>query len=163
MGRWLFTTMLAGEFFSVNEYGEKQQHIGLPLYLGVETGDTPEEAFSRIYGKHSLHQMPSLANAPIHAFELAGKSVTLDYGKSKKIAGHDATEEALTGYVANGSECEWCHEEIPSNGAARYSHLKKHVRQLVKKSLLTEEQGQAIRSVELAPEMRAIFEGEFKK
>jgi hypothetical protein len=57
--------------------------------------------------------------------------------------------------------CPYCSGEVPSNGAAQFSHLKKHINELVGRSVLTKEQADGIRSIKLTPEMAQIFAGAF--
>jgi hypothetical protein len=54
-------------------------------------------------------------------------------------------------------ECRWCHEKLPSNGAAQFSHLRKHVNELIRKGDLTMEQATTIRRVKLEPNIETIF------
>lgn len=58
-------------------------------------------------------------------------------------------------------KCPYCANEIPSNGAAQYSHLKKHVNELVVRKVLTLEQGNEIRKTKLTPEMEKVFSEAF--
>lgn len=58
--------------------------------------------------------------------------------------------------------CPYCAGEVPSNGAAQFSHLKKHINDLVGRAVLTKEQADGIRSVKLTPEMAQIFAGAFQ-
>lgn len=61
-------------------------------------------------------------------------------------------------------KCEWCGETLPSNGAAQFSHLRKHIKQLVEGKLLSEENGKEVRSIKLSNELINIFsEGKKQK
>jgi hypothetical protein len=54
-------------------------------------------------------------------------------------------------------QCEWCDAEICSNGAAQFSHLKKHLALLVKEEIITDKDSKKVRSTKLTPKMRKIF------
>ena len=58
-------------------------------------------------------------------------------------------------------KCEWCKQEIPKNGAAQFSHLKKHLSELVEKGALTARKAKSIRSTKLDKKIRRIFHKEF--
>ena len=60
-------------------------------------------------------------------------------------------------------ECRWCDESIPKNGAAQFSHLKKHVNELKKKGLLTEDQASSVRKLKLEQEIEDVFKSGFKR
>lgn len=61
----------------------------------------------------------------------------------------------LSGYQPK--KCPYCTSDVPSNGAAQFSHLKKHVNELVSRKVLTVEQAAAIRSTKLTEEMQKVF------
>ena len=58
-------------------------------------------------------------------------------------------------------KCQHCGNMIPSNGAAQFSHLKKHVKELLSAGKLTDEQVKEIRSIRLKPEHEQIFAAHF--
>lgn len=60
-------------------------------------------------------------------------------------------------------QCEWCGSMIPSNGAAQFSHLRKHINELVKKGKLTELAAKSINSTKLSKVMRKLFERHFNE
>jgi hypothetical protein len=158
--KWLFTTLLAGEYHISLPDGELESHTGLDMFLGVGTGDTPDEAFSGIFNKLGLDKL-HLENATIYAHEVVDsrKVHRVNFSKAKHIIVFDG-KKAI--YDDNKKACEWCGKELPTNGAAQFSHIKMHFRQLVNKGKLTPEQAN-VRSVELSPELRKIFEEHFKK
>lgn len=59
--------------------------------------------------------------------------------------------------------CPYCQAEVPTNGAAQFSHLKKHINELVSKGVLDEKQAKSIRSVKLSVKMRKVFKGVFQR
>lgn len=61
----------------------------------------------------------------------------------------------------NKIKCPYCDDKVSSNGAAQFSHLKKHVRELVKEGAITKRQASGIRSIKLTPRLRKIFKDSF--
>lgn len=58
-------------------------------------------------------------------------------------------------------KCKWCDDDIPSNGAAQFSHLKKHINQLVERGILNKSQASKIRSIKLDNKHEKIFADAF--
>lgn len=77
--------------------------------------------------------------------------------KGEEVKGEESVESKF-----KISKCEWCGNELSSGGAARFSHLKKHVRELVKNGVLSQEQANDVHSVKLTDEMRKLFEQHYK-
>lgn len=157
--QWIFVTQLAGAYVSVAPDGEETEHTGLSMYLGVGRGPNPDVAFSRIYGRIGLERIPELGDANIHAFEIVGDGKDVNFQKARKLRDNDGKQVV---YNENREICEWCQKDLPTNGAAKFSHLKMHLRQLVEKGKLTEEQAQ-VRTLKLPPEIRKVFEASFAK
>jgi hypothetical protein len=160
MPRYLFITDFKGSYEVHDADGNSQQHVGLSMYLGVQEGSSPNEAFASLYSKHSLERVfTDLGSQGAYCFEVHGSGIDIDMKKMFKIH----KDDQAAGQVTNEVKCEWCGEAIPINGAARFSHLKKHIRELVKKKLLTLEQANAVRKVDLDDAIKAICIAHFKK
>jgi hypothetical protein len=84
------------------------------------------------------------------------------------IVSTEAREEAkqsgkdLPDAKYNRIECSWCNQMIPRNGAAQFSHLKKHINEVIQDGKITEEEAKEIRSVKLDPKYDVIFKKFFK-
>ena len=59
-------------------------------------------------------------------------------------------------------KCEYCGESIPKNGAAQFSHLRKHVKQLVDRDVISDLEAKKIRKVKLSPGMKKKFKEAFR-
>ena len=59
-------------------------------------------------------------------------------------------------------KCEYCGESIPKNGAAQFSHLRKHVKQLVDQGMISDLEAKQIRKVKLNPKMKKRFQNAFR-
>ena len=59
-------------------------------------------------------------------------------------------------------KCEYCGESIPRNGAAQFSHLRKHVKQLVDRGVVSDLEAKKIKKVKLNPEMKKKFQKAFR-
>jgi hypothetical protein len=59
-------------------------------------------------------------------------------------------------------KCIWCKQMIPRNGAAQFSHLKKHVNEIVQDGKITEDEAKEIRSVKLNDKYIDVFKKFFK-
>ena len=158
MPEWIFvTTMMPGSYCSILPNGEEKTYTGLSLYLGVQRGKTPEEAFKRLYDKHGYEfHLADIHKAKVYAAQIE----ELEFINVELSLKHNIDEEIKPD---NGVICEWCSEKLPPHGAARFSHLSKHVKQLVRKKLLTEEQASAINSLKLSDEIRKIFVDHFSR
>lgn len=166
MKKFIFVTgIMRGNYVSVTDVGEEVNYSGVSLYLGTSKGENVTEAWEKLLGKHGLDIcLPDFRTHDIIAFEIADDGVEL----SAKIKGAmKPTNVVEPGSVKVGKfgekTCQWCGEVLPGNGAAQFSHLKKHINWLVSKEVLTKEESQAIRSVKLTPEMEKKFKIGFKK
>jgi len=156
--KWIFTTELKGEYTSVDPLGKCTIYSGLSMYLGAQEGKTPEKAFNKLYNMHGLkHRLPDIHNAVIYAFEVNHTGVRLDLNKSLESKNEEKQQ------LPKSELCEWCKAQLPPNGAAKFSHLKKHINELVKKHKLTQEQANSIRKLKLESEVRKIFEEYYNK
>jgi hypothetical protein len=163
MPRYLFITDYKGSYETLDADGNSYTHCGLSMYLGVDEGNTPNEAFASLYGKHSLERaFTDISSQMVYCFAINGHGIDVDVRKALKVQGNQITNQ-ITKQVSNEIKCEWCGDDLPTNGAARFSHLKKHIRELVKKKLLTQEQANLIRKLDLDNEIRKICIAHFKK
>lgn len=85
-----------------------------------------------------------------------------------KITEEDRIEAQKTGKKLKDAKydrikCEWCGAQIPSNGAAQFSHLKKHVKELVESKIISESLASEIKKLKLKPNIRKIFEKNFNE
>ena len=88
------------------------------------------------------------------------KMQIVPYEHEEIIIEEEVPEEEEPKYKA--IKCEFCGEEIPKNGAAQYSHLRKHVKQLVARGVISERDSKKIRKVKLEPATYKIFKKAFK-
>ena len=167
--KWVFTTQLAGSYSISLPDGEQEEHIGLDMFLGVGEGDNPDKAFGKIFYKLGLDRL-HLNDAVIYAHKIVDDHKVSNVNLSKAIRSCETDSSTSSIIVNNKSNysikskaCEWCGKDMPTNGAAQFSHIKMHVRQLVDKGKLTKEQAAGVRSVKLSGEIRKIFEEHFKK
>jgi hypothetical protein len=148
-------TNFKGTYTTVDSDGSKAEHTGLSMYLGVSEGNNPKEAFADLYQKHGMEwTFPDLQS--VYCFKVDGQAIDVDVNKGI----HGKTEINL---VNDQIKCEWCGDEISNKGAARYSHLQKHARQLLKKGKLTKEQAVLITGVKLPSEVEQVFAAAFRK
>lgn len=61
------------------------------------------------------------------------------------------------------AKCRYCGGDVPRNGAAQYSHLRKHVNELLKRGILTPDEAKKIRKVKLVPRLDKLFKREVSK
>jgi hypothetical protein len=159
--RWVLISHLTGTYVprKFDSEEEPKQTIGCSLYLGIGTGDTPEEALGELAGRHSLRvHLPDIEHANLIAYEVVGNGVDLDIEKAENSY-DKITDPKIKGKitVTSGEKCKWCTQELSTSSAAQYSHLKKHVSQMIKAKFLTQEQAREIRGIKLSPEMIEIF------
>lgn len=158
--RFIFVTnSLRGNFITVDN-NEEHSYSPVSLYLGIGRGNTIEEAWGYMIERHGLADtLPHITN--VFGYEVNGESKDMnpDLLKAssiytKKTASANSASDAQLGQKV----CEWCNERLSNNGAAQFSHLKKHLRQLVKMKLLSDDQVSKITSVKLEPEIYKVFE-----
>jgi hypothetical protein len=159
MASYVFMLDFKGVYITVSPEGEETEHTGLSMYLGAQSGPTPEAAFARLFDKHDLGTNLPEVKEGVYYFEVTGKPGDVNFSKMERIRTQREEKEA----EQEKPKCEWCGEDVSEKGAARFSHLQKHVRQLVRKKALTKQQELEIRSVELSDEIRPIFENNFRR
>lgn len=181
MPKWLFTTgMTRGSYTAVESDGELREVTGLDLCLGVEEGEDLKEAITKLTTRLAkAAAIPAYMKTTVTAIELGSmKQVNikdfLEKGKiqaevddktplkASKLTQADQPEKDFAGGYKQ-KICEFCGEKVASNGAAQYSHLRKHIAQMLSKNALTREQAAGIRSTKLTPEMLKLFTEFFKK
>ncbi len=104
--------------------------------------------------------MPDIKESKFLVFETISEGVQISLKKAQKTIEEDEDSTELTIKHSDKYEnklCKWCNASLPSNGAAQFSHLKRHINQLVKHQNLSSEQAGAIHSIKLTPEMEVIF------
>lgn len=147
MKRWVFCTLLKGKYFSADESGHEREHSGLSLYLGTKDGETEKDALEKLLFQYDT-TLPSLRGAIISSFE-----VTSNGHIAPKI-----TPQKEEKPIDNCICCEWCQKDFPSYAsAARFSHLKKHLRELVKKGLLSQEACLAVNSLNISEDLKTLL------
>jgi hypothetical protein len=167
MKKFLFVSHLVrGRYQYITDEGDEVNYDGISLYLGIGEGNTVEEAWANILDSGYIGRtLPEVKIRHAFGYEIVDDGVQVKYQEGKEV--HTETEAPKP--LRSPSEkyetkvCVWCHEPVPSNGAAQFSHLKKHVNELVAKKVLDKEQANAVRSVKLTPEMEVIFKEAFKK
>jgi len=160
MPTWVFASgHTRGSFTAVESDGETRECVGVDLVLGTEVAETKEEAYQQLITK-----LTKAAAIPAYLFKdkniicyEIGKSYTLpfDMNMTKKEIVLEPNPVKEFGFQK--VPCKWCGNDLPSNGAAQFAHLSKHLRQLVAKNLLTRGQSVLVRSTALTPEMEKIF------
>lgn len=157
MKRWVIVAQLRGKYIGVNEDNEEFSHFGPSLYLGVGRGETVDEAFGLMAERQGLnYNLADIKHAKIFGYECIGEGQDINFKKSGKLADeHYGLKNENSKY--EDKKCEWCQDTLPSNGAAQFSHLRKHVSQLQKMKLLSDQDVKEIRSIKLTSEIRKRF------
>jgi hypothetical protein len=161
MKKWLFTSgATRGSFTAVNPDGEHRDCAGIDLVLGIEEDETVEGALRKILEKlRESSAVPEYLykNRNLVAYEVSGMKWIKHEEMLKEIDLPVNKTLAVKVEKFETKICQWCGESLPSNGAAQFSHLRKHVLQLVKANILTKDQVGEIRSIKLSPEMLTKF------
>ena len=146
--KFIFTThLLRGTYNYITDNGEDIAYNDISLYLGISEGKTAQEAWQELRDKcNLLDKLPEIKVRKIYAYEITNE-YEIDIERVTKTIQERYPE----------ATCEWCKEKLPSNGAAQYSHLTKHIKELTNKGFLTKEQAMAIRSIKLSNNIREIF------
>lgn len=58
--------------------------------------------------------------------------------------------------------CIYCQALVPSNGGAQFSHIKKHLKELIASGELTQAKADSVRSTKLQPDIIAVFKKVYK-
>jgi len=90
-----------------------------------------------------------------------GDMKKIEYRVEHKIKDEVEPRESITDGGFRQLQCQWCASIIPSNGAAQYAHLRKHINHLVNINKLTVVQGNNIRSTKLSDEHIELFKSVF--
>jgi len=166
MKKFLFVTHLVrGRYQYVTDDGDEVGYDGISLNLGISEGNTVEEAWANILDSGYIGRtLPEVKIRHAFGYEIVDKGIQVKYQEGKEVIEREAPKPLRSPTEKYEMKvCFWCHEPVPSNGAASYSHLKKHINELVAKKVLDKEQANAVRSVKLTPEMETIFKEAFKK
>lgn len=172
MNKWLFTSGPSrGNYTAIEPDGDRRECTGIDLVLGVGKGSNVAEALTDVLSKLNksaaipeyLYKHRNIVAYPFDDSIWVNVDKPMQTAKSHK-------DETISLKTSGFSEekCKWCDETLSTNGAAKYAHLQKHLRQLIKGNLLTVEQKNEIRSTVLTSEMEKVFEiaksqGLFKK
>jgi hypothetical protein len=126
MPEYIFiSNLIRGQYISKTADGEDIVYDGISLYLGQEQGDTPEIAWGKCLDKaHLEEKIPEIKIRKVYAYEITGKDHELNFAIGKQEAPKEVKTEKY-----QLKTCEWCGDELPSNGAAQFAHLMKHIRE----------------------------------
>jgi hypothetical protein len=150
MPKYVFiSNLIRGRYISVDTNGEDISYDGISLNLGISDGATPQEAWDKI-SKTQLKTIPEIKISKIYAYEIVA-----EHEINNKQEPVKEVPLPQIGYVPK--TCQWCGKEIPSNGAASFSHLRSHLKELREKNVITREQEIAVRSLKLTPEMTKVL------
>jgi len=150
MKKWLFTSgTTRGTCTTISPDMETRECVGIDLVLGIVKGNTIEQALEELIQKLNIAQaIPEYVykSKIIVAYEITdGIQMSIPKISDIKI------EEKVSNLF--GQPCQWCGKPVSNKGAAQFSHLQKHLRQLMKSNLISKEQCQEIRSTTLSKEM----------
>jgi hypothetical protein len=162
MKKFLFVSHLVrGRYQYVTDEGDEVNYDGISLYLGIGKGNTVEEAWADILDSGYIGRtLPEVRIRHAFGYEIVDDGVQVKYQEGKEV--HTETEAPKP--LRSPSEkyetkvCVWCHEPVPSNGAALFSHIKRHLRSLVKGDIITKQQMDAIHSINLPAEINLILD-----
>jgi len=160
MPTWVFASgHTRGSFTAVESDGETRECVGIDLVLGTEVAETKEEAYRQLLAK--LIQAAAIPeylfkDKNIICYEI-NKSYNIPIDLKHRPKEIVLEQNPVKEFGFQKVPCKWCNKELPSNGAAQFAHLGKHLRQLVFKNLLTREQSALVRSTALTPEVEKIF------
>ena len=165
MAEFLFTSGTSrGAFTAVEADGERRDCIGVDIVLGIETGETAKEALTELLTKLSQsHALPEYLyqHRNIVVYKISG-SDWINHTELLKHATKEAEEELKTEPLKTEGgyqevTCKWCGKTLPSNGGPQFAHLQKHLRQLLKAKLITDEQYRSIHTTTLTKEFEEIL------
>ena len=161
MPTWVFASgHTRGSFTAIESDGDIRECAGVDLVLGTEVAETKEEAYQQLLTKltHAL-AIPAylFKERNIICYEI-NKSYFMPLDLKHRPKEVALAPNPVKEFGFQKVPCKWCSKELPSNGAAQFAHLGKHLRQLVFKNLLTKEQSALVRSTALTPEVEKIFE-----
>lgn len=155
MKKFIFVTGVMKGTYQGYNCDQEHDYTGISLYLGVSQGETKEAAWITLYEKHSLDRYLTDLTKVV-GFEVVGDGHDMVLDQAKISAKSEQTPVIKVGNYEE-KQCKFCKAKVPSNGAAQFSHLKKHINELLSKNLLTKEQAAGIRSLKLEPAIEKIF------
>jgi hypothetical protein len=156
---------MRGIYVTIDADGDEHEKTGLDMNLGIGEGATVEEALSALLNRLvSQRQIPSHLSSKVIAYKLVDDGQFIDIEKVFKAARQadkenypDKIKIKSTANLA-GEKCEWCEEILPPNAAGKFSHLRKHIGQLVRAGLLDKGKAQLINKLMLRFDIRKTFE-----
>jgi hypothetical protein len=162
MKKWIFVTgTTRGSFTAVEPDGEIREVIGLDVNLGMESGENVKEAAQKLLNKLARsHTIPEVLykKNKIIAYEILDNGDFVDIKKDLSEVDVEEVHKTEVTSVYQNVKCKWCEEALPKNGAAQFSHLKKHLKQLVVAGLMTQEVMNAVNSLTLKGDVVEILQ-----
>jgi hypothetical protein len=157
--KFLITTgMTRGSYTAIEEDGVEKQIVGLDLVLGIVTADTADEAVETLFSIH-------LKNSTIPAYmqrkvitHLITDSSFIEVTKALAKIKQNDDKDKVKAQAFENKKCQWCGDVLPSNGAAQFSHLRKHLLRMLVKNILDKEKVNSVRSLKLEPDLLRLLE-----
>jgi hypothetical protein len=162
MGKWLFVTGTSkGSYFVVESDGEHREVAGLDINLGVSSGETVNEALQTLLDKLTTSkEVPEtlFKKQKLIAYKIEDEGEWIDIKKQLVDSSKDKEVVETTNTVYENIKCKWCSENLPKNGAAQFSHLKKHLKQLVSGGRMTQEIFNKVNSITLKDDVVELLQ-----
>lgn len=159
MAKFLITTgMTRGSYTAVEEDGTEKEVVGLDLCLGIVTADTADEAVEKLFSTHLKNStIPAYMQKKVVAHMISDSSFVEVSKALAKIPQNDEKDK-VKAQAFEDKKCDWCGDVLPSNGAAQFSHLRKHLLRMVDKNIIDKEKVNSVRSLKLEPDLLRLLE-----
>ncbi|KKL63211.1 hypothetical protein LCGC14_2177360 [marine sediment metagenome] len=152
---------------TVRNHYEDMDILHFELKLKSDIHDDPRfEKHNLIWAHDGIVSIGKLKSLGIDIPENQSKPFIYPDGKTVKeilAESEEIEEREIEEYVPKykSINCEWCKQQVPKNGAAQFSHLKKHLSELVASGAMTKKKAKDIRSIKLDSKTKKIFLREF--
>jgi hypothetical protein len=155
--KFLITTgVTRGSYTALESDGVERQVVGLDLCLGIVSAETADEAVETLFSGHLRNStIPAYMQKKVVVHKISDSSFV---EVSKALAKIPQEEEKLKIQAFEDKKCDFCGDVLPSNGAAQFSHLRKHLLRMVEKNIIDKERANSVRSLKLEPDLLRLLE-----
>lgn len=157
MDKFLVTTGITrGSYTALEGDGTEKQVTGLDLCLGIISAETADEAVEKLFSRHLRNSsIPVYMQKKVVVHKISDSSFI---EVAKALAKIPQEEEKIKIQAFEDKKCSWCGDMLPSNGAAQFSHLRKHLLKMVDKNIIDKERANSVRSLKLEPDLLRLLE-----